>query len=238
MLFTRHFKGLCAFFFDRTDEDIEDLIQRTMLATLAAADRFEKRSRFSAFLYGTARNVLFEHYRARKKRLLARFDPETTTLVDLAISPSMLLRQEEERVLVRIAMCMIPLDDAILLSLYFVHGLTALELADQYGLSEDGLRARIRRARARLKNAVLEAAANPQLGERTSTDLQHWIKSLGEKSKEWAPEPPPPTERPIGEDQPADDVGVEEPVTEVGTGGEAAVEPAAGSGEGFPDDAK
>ena len=66
-LIGRHFDALYKFFVSKASEAVDDLVQDTLLACMSARERFARRSSFRTFLFGTARNILFEHYRKRRR---------------------------------------------------------------------------------------------------------------------------------------------------------------------------
>lgn len=88
------------FFADKVQPfEVDDLAQQTWEALIHARDRFATpaatgspasdraiSASFRAYLYGTARFVLFGHLRRRARA--AQFDPSVSSLKDLSPSPS------------------------------------------------------------------------------------------------------------------------------------------------------
>ncbi|MFY0540440.1 RNA polymerase sigma factor [Nannocystis pusilla] len=58
-LFARHFASIARFFRNKIHGDIEELIQRTFLGCLEGQQRFSGEGSFRGFLFGIARNVLY-----------------------------------------------------------------------------------------------------------------------------------------------------------------------------------
>src|SRR6266576_2253550 len=59
---------LSAFFRRRTGENVDELVQRTLVACLQAISNFEGRSSFKGFLLGIARNQFLMSLRSNKPR--------------------------------------------------------------------------------------------------------------------------------------------------------------------------
>jgi len=57
---------LAAFFRRRTSENVDELVQRTLVACLQAITNFEGRSSFKSFLLGIARNQFLMSLRSNK----------------------------------------------------------------------------------------------------------------------------------------------------------------------------
>lgn len=173
-LFARHFDGVYRFFASKTGHGIEDLVQDTFLAAIAGRERFEQASSFRAFLLGTARNILFHHYRKRGEIV----DIGEARLVDLDPSAStMLARRDEERLLLE-AVRRISLDHQIALELYEWEGLTAVEVAAVLEVSEAAVRGRIHRAKAAVREQLEQLAASPELLHSTLADLDRWASAV------------------------------------------------------------
>ncbi len=185
-LFERYFEAVHRFFTNKTSRGVEDLVQDTFTACLGARDRFRRESSFRTFLFATARNVLFAHYRGRIR------DPGADSigdsmLVDLDPSPSSVLgRRDEERLLLE-ALRRIPLDFQIAIELYEWEELTALEVAEVLGISEAALRSRVHRAKHELREQLRKLAASREVLESTISDLERWAAGLRAKVPARAP---------------------------------------------------
>ena len=64
-LIERHYDAIVRFFRTKTDVGVEDLVQRTFLVCAERLHSYGGVATFRAFLFGIARNVLFEHLRAK-----------------------------------------------------------------------------------------------------------------------------------------------------------------------------
>lgn len=176
-LFERHYEGLASFFQSKAEEDASDLLQRTFLLLLENYGRMRQGANFNCFLYGIARNVLYEHYRV-KRRDRERFEPEADSLVDLGFTASALVAQAQETELLLQALRRIPVESQLILELYYWENMTAKEISEVLDIPEGTARTRIRRAKQLLEARLGEFATSPQLFQSTVSDLDTWALQL------------------------------------------------------------
>src|SRR5687767_12300697 len=96
LLIDRHFEALYRFFRNKLGgpDGVEDLVQDTLLACISGRGQFRRESSFRTFLFATARNVLFHHFR-KQKRAGDPIDPDTVSMVDLAPGPSLIVVRKQ-----------------------------------------------------------------------------------------------------------------------------------------------
>ena len=128
------------------ESEAEDLLQETFMKALSNLDLLnelgEKQQR--AWLYKVARNLFFDGCRRQKTEQKYPFQPETesgdgfteveTAMVLSALPPDL---------------------SAVFIKRYF-QGYTSKELAEEYGLSDSGIRAMLSRARKILREKETE----------------------------------------------------------------------------------
>ena len=177
-LFQRYFDGVCRFFRNKvTHEEVEDLVQRTMLAVVGSRASFRKESSFRTYLFTLARNEVHAHYTRRRPKRDA-IDFGTMSVADLGPSPTGLMAlRDEERLLLQ-ALRQIPVDLQIALELHYYEGMSGPELADVLQIPEGTVRSRLRRAKALVQERVEVLAATPALRESTCGDLDGWAARL------------------------------------------------------------
>lgn len=158
-LVRRHFDSLVAFFFNKASDAVEDLIQATMLACVEGRDRIEHGS-FRAYLFGTARHVLYRHYRGKRSR--ADVDFGVSSVRDLAPSPSTAFKQAEAKELLTTALQLVPLDFQIALELHYFEGLPPREIAVALDVEPATVRTRLHRGRRLLRKAFDRLSADPE----------------------------------------------------------------------------
>jgi RNA polymerase sigma factor (sigma-70 family) len=176
-LFTRYFHNIRRFFANKVENEVEDLVQRTFTACVESRDRVLLKSSFRAYLYGIARNILRQHFRARN-RAGTPFDVDEHSVCDSGAGISMILAARQEQRLLLEALRRLPLDHQTLLELYFWEDLSAREIAECFDLPENTIRSRIRRGKRMLSERMEELATSPVELESARSDLERWAASL------------------------------------------------------------
>ena len=176
-LLGRHVAALFRFFDRKIAGAADDLVQETMLGCLRGRAQFRRESEFRGYLFGIARNVLYDHLRAKNKAA-APLDPDSSRLEDLVPSPSEHIAAKREQRLLLDALRRLPLDSQVLLELYHWQGLSGPELAEIYGLGEKGLRSRLHRAKQALHDIMAELAESPELLASSVADFDAWARGL------------------------------------------------------------
>ena len=157
-LFGRYFDRLYAFFGAKVDSaEVADLVQKVFVGCVEGADRFRGEASVRAYFYGVARNVLYRHYRTRRRT--PQLDFSVSSLFDVAPTPSSIVHRADRHRRLHEALVRLPLELQILVELRFDEGLSGPELAAALGLPEGTVRSRLRRALEQLRDAMSEASA-------------------------------------------------------------------------------
>lgn len=175
-LFDRHYARLARFFKNKVGDEIYDLIQQSMLACLEHRDQLRDDARFAAFVLGVARNVLLHHYRTRARKF-DKLDFGVSSVADLFVGGTTIIaRRERDRVLLE-ALRHLPIDDQILLELYYWEELSGSALAELYAVPEGTIRTRLRKARRALEQAMPRVARSLgiALGE-VEVEIDLWAR--------------------------------------------------------------
>lgn len=181
-LFERHFDAVARFFRNKVDHGIDDLIQRTFLACVETKDRFRGDSSFRTYLFAVAHNVLGKHFRT-KRRHGDKIDFGVTSVFDLSPSPSVIVAQHREQQVLLQALRRIPLENQVVLELYYWEKLSAREVATVVGVPEGTAKTRIRRAKQLLEEAMRELMGGKQDLQSTIANLDSWAESLRDQIK-------------------------------------------------------
>jgi RNA polymerase sigma-70 factor (ECF subfamily) len=154
-----HYDAVVRFFRTKSGTSADDLVQRTFLACHEARDRYRGATSFRSFLFGVARNVLFEHIRGRVRD--RREDPDfgVTSLAALDPGLSTQLAQRAEHRQLILALQQLPAELQIALELYYWEELSIAELATATGVPEGTAKSRLFRARAELRDTLQRTAA-------------------------------------------------------------------------------
>jgi RNA polymerase sigma factor (sigma-70 family) len=164
-LVRRHIDAVQRFFASKGVDDVADLVHRTFLACLESRTAIVC---FRAWLFGTARNLLLERWRPRPE-----FDPSTSSIAQLGPSASSLLVFAEDHRRLAHALWRIPLDDQIVLELYYWESLTTPEIAEVLGVADPTARKHLQRARATLRRRFEDAPGADHGG-----DIEDWLAAV------------------------------------------------------------
>lgn len=176
-LFRRNYKTVLRFFHNKAGAQAHDLVQRTFLGCLEARERIREGASFRAFLFGVARNILYDHYRlARRDR--EHLDFGTVSAEDLRPSPTSVIAQAREVELLMRALRKIPLEGQMILEMYYWEGMGAREIGEVLDMPEPTVRTKIRRARLRLEQEIAASNASPELRHSTVEGLETWAKRI------------------------------------------------------------
>ncbi len=175
-LVDRHFSSVYRFFRSKIDADVEDLTQRTFLASLEGFDRIREGT-FRAFLLGIARHLLFHQY--RNKRTQAKLeDFMEISAEDLQGTPSQLRAMREEKKLLLKGLRTIPIDFQICVELHYWEGMGVADIATVLGVQPGTVKSRLFRARAMLRERIEAMHESDELIRSTVDDLDRWAGAL------------------------------------------------------------
>lgn len=180
-LLRRYFDSLYRFFSSKIDDEVEDLIQLTLLACVRYQKTLEGVASFRGYLFTVARNELYRHLRRRAKRDVVDFGD--TSVIALGISPTSVVarRQEQQRLVAGLRT--LPVELQMLLELHYWEGLSTSELAVVFEAPQGTVKSRLRRARTLLAEALqsAEGAIDEAL---TSRDvLGSWAEAIRDAKK-------------------------------------------------------
>lgn len=150
-LFKKYFDQLYRFFATKCEEP-DEMVQATFLAMVKARDQFSGRSSLRTYLFTIARHELYRHLRTLRRD--RQFDPELSSIADLATSiGGRMARGEEHRKLTE-ALRTLPVEQQTLLELHYWEDMDAAALAEVFEVPAGTIRVRLHRARTALKDAM------------------------------------------------------------------------------------
>ncbi len=162
---------LYAFFRTKVDRGAEDLVQKTLTAFLEGRDRFAGRSSVLGYVFGIARNILLAALRARYDGQ-REVDFGSDSIEDLQPSPSSVAAQRQTQARLTRALRRLPADQYMALELFYWQGLTATAVGEALGISEGGVRSRLHRAKAALREQLENDGASADEVETTMSRLE------------------------------------------------------------------
>jgi RNA polymerase sigma-70 factor (ECF subfamily) len=169
-LFTRNFALVYRFFESKTEGEIDDLVQETFLACLKSRATFRRQSTFRTYLLAIARHTLFHYWRKRRPSS-EPIDFQEVSVASLSTSVGSKLSAEQERAMLFAALRAMPLDQQLLIELYYWEDLDREALATVFDVEPATIGTRLFRARQALREHVERPAG---VG---TADLDGWIRA-------------------------------------------------------------
>lgn len=177
-LLARHFESLHRFFASKVADEVEDLIQNTLLATVKYIDSVARASSFKAYLFTIAANQLYAHLRG-KLRQGEHIDFTMTSAVALGLTPSEVVAKREREQQLSLALRRLPLELQIVLELGYWEELSASEIATVIDVPVGTAKSKIRRAKQLLANELAVIASRPVgSGDDTLDELDAWVRQV------------------------------------------------------------
>ena len=176
-LVRRHFSSIFRFFRSKLGDDVQDLVQRTFLDCVAATDTIDETIGVRPFLFAIAHRRLIDELRRRGRR--PQLDPARESLMEIGLTPSGVLAQQQEVELLQRALPRLPLEQQVTLELFYWEGMRGREVAAVLEVSEHTVRSRLARAKAALKEELERLASSPALAASTHQGLESWAAEAG-----------------------------------------------------------
>lgn len=156
-LIERHYDSVVRFLRTKAGPHADDLVQRVFLVCVDRGVHFRGDSSFRAFLFGIARNVVFEFIRGKVRDDRRRSDEiGASSILDLAPGLSSVAVQRAEQRLLVAALQRIPLDLQMAIELYYWEELSVAELATALEIPPGTVKSRLHRARQLLRQEMAE----------------------------------------------------------------------------------
>lgn len=152
-LFTRHFASVYRFFEHKTDHEIDDLVQETFLQCVRSRASFKRQSTFRTYLFAIARHVLFGYWRQHRGGR-ATVDFDEVSIESLSTSVGTKLVKGEERAKLIGGLRTLPLEQQMLLEMYYWENLDREQLAEVFDVENATIGSRLTRARQALRDRL------------------------------------------------------------------------------------
>ena len=127
--------------------DVDDVLQDTFVRMQRGLATLRDDERFTAWLFQVARSAVAEHGRTRARHPLANTDPELTAAVDTDDRDA----SHALAACVALFVALLPTPYREAVTLVELEGLTIREAAALTGISISGMKSRVQRGRARLR---------------------------------------------------------------------------------------
>ncbi len=176
-LFDRHFEALYRFFSSKAAAAADDLVQQTLLACVKGGSGFRGDASFRAYLLAIARRELYRWFE-KSQRDAGKLDFDEISVAALGTGlDTALVKKGEERVLLE-ALRRLPLEQQIVLELYFFEHIRGHDLVVALGIPTGTVRSRIRLALERLRKELASIERDPEALTVTMTTLEGWAEAL------------------------------------------------------------
>lgn len=175
-LIRQHYDGVVRFFETKVRGESGDLVQATFLRAAEGRYRLRSAASFRSFLYGIARNVLYEMIRERHRRdKHFEFDAAVTSAIDLNGGPSTMARVRQEQQTVLAAVQSLPMELQVVLELTYWQELRGPELAEALEVPVGTVKSRLHRARKMLKEHLERVASRQGMSEPLRKLSTEWV---------------------------------------------------------------
>ena len=156
----RRYEGLLYRFFSRrVSRDIDELVQRTLLACAQSVGRFEGRSSFKSYILGIAHNQFLASLRSRD---VAEADSNTLSTLPEQ-TPSQLAAFREEQLILVLALIKLEPDFLTPLKLFYWGGHTVEQIAEKLAIPVGTVKSRLARGRVLIKENIMRMNIAPAL---------------------------------------------------------------------------
>jgi RNA polymerase sigma factor (sigma-70 family) len=176
-VFARHGDAVLRFFRNKVRfQEVEELAQETFLRLVKTREQIVDGRLIRAYVLGIARRVLLEHLRSLP--LDGELDPAVHGVAALVPGASTIIARCQEQELIVNALRRLPVEQQLLLELYYWEQLKGPELARIIDINASTLRSRIQKARDALRDAIAQFTANPELIASTLAGLDDWAEQI------------------------------------------------------------
>jgi RNA polymerase sigma factor (sigma-70 family) len=175
-LFARYFDPLFRFFANKCNEP-DELVQATFFALVKARDQFAGSLELPHVpLHDRAQRAV--PLAAHASSASATFDPELSSIAEVATTAGSRLARNEEHRRLCAALRTLPVESQTLLELHYWEGLDAAALAEVFGTINQNIRARLSRARAALREALARLETAPRPGVESDEGFDTWARQV------------------------------------------------------------
>ncbi len=172
--YDRRIRG-CARQMTHDRDAVEDLVQETFLRVLSSLPSFEGKSAFSTWLYRLAHNTCIDTFRRTTRQQAHRTGKDDQALLEEFLGyddgqgsgdPETHLEHELAACYVGWLLSALSADNRRVIELRLLEARSTEEVAHLLGTTVDGVKSRLRRARAQLRGIVQDSSPCPFCGYR------------------------------------------------------------------------
>lgn len=156
----------------RDEDAARDVVQDAMLSAVRAIGRFDGHSLLSTWLHRIVVNAALMRIRSRQRKpeqslepLLPRFAEDghhAEAVISWTDSAQRLIEREQTQALVRAAIDELPESYRLVVMMRDIDGMSTLEAAEAFGITENALKLRLHRARQALATIIRRRLSQPK----------------------------------------------------------------------------
>jgi RNA polymerase sigma factor (sigma-70 family) len=145
----------------RNQEDAEEIAQDTFIKAYQSLGQFEKKSKFSTWLYRIVFNSSISHTRKRKHEMQQlNFDIVQNFTSDDLVENLEILDHAEQKKLINHLMNNLDPDDSAIITLFYMEDRTTEEIAEITGLSQSNVKVKLHRIRGKMQSDLHKLRKN------------------------------------------------------------------------------
>jgi RNA polymerase sigma-70 factor (ECF subfamily) len=173
--------GLRAFIAKRVNDQghVDDILQDVFVRVHRQIDSVSDPSRLVSWIYQVTRNAIIDHYRkpGRQREILSGLSAELKVLNKVSETSTAIFRGDAAEPRTELAACLRPMIERLsqdyrdAITLVELEGLTQQAAAKQMGISLSGMKSRVQRGRARLKQMLADCNLCGSDPKRLETDF-------------------------------------------------------------------
>lgn len=162
-----HFGEIRRFFASKVGQDVDELVQTTFLSCIQSRDKFRGECSFRTFMFTIARRQLYQYFRKIRRHQVLDFS--VTSLSALDTGPVTYTARNQEHEQLMHALCELPLEQQLLIELYYWEEMSIADLAQILGVAQPTVHTRLFRARKALREQIAADAARTGEAEKPSS---------------------------------------------------------------------
>lgn len=177
-LLRRYAPILHSYFSRRVGRNVDDLVQRTLLACIQSMGRFEGRSSFKSYLLGIAQNQFLMSLRSDGPLVSSDVALSLSTRPDE--TPSQLAAFRQEQLILVMALLKVEPEFRLVLKLFYWGGCSVEEIAEELGIRPGTVKSRLARGRAMLRANVIGMNLPQKSCDEALREVAEWVHSRQE----------------------------------------------------------
>lgn len=132
-------------------EDAEEVTQDVFIKAFRSLSQYKHNSKFSTWVYTITRNTAISYLRQKKQTVSEHPSEEIRDPED---TPATSLEQKTTQQIIRAAINRLPKEDALVMTLFYIHEQTVEETAIILNLTKENIKIKLYRSRKKLKDIL------------------------------------------------------------------------------------